>query len=535
MSKPLRSGDVAKRLIQDPAKASDPSTEGKWPEPRLLPDARPPVQAFDSRLLPESLRGWLEDIAERVQCPIDYVSVGAMIAVAAVVGRRVGIRPKQRDDWLVVPNLWGAVIGRPGIMKSPALTEVLKPLKRLEVEAKEDHERAVSDFATAKMVDGIRRKEHEKAIAKAVRDGGDPHAVAAELIVEDAEGPVRKRFIVNDSTVEKLGVLLNENPNGVLCYRDELVGLLTSLDRDGQEGARAFYLESWNGAGRFTYDRIGRGTLDIEACCVSILGGIQPGPLTKYLHGALKGGKADDGLIQRFQMAVWPDPSRDWRNVDRWPDGAARDRAHSVYRTLDALDVETLGAKRDGFDVEGIPYLRFAPDAQEQFDDWRAILEHRLRSGDLYPAIEAHLSKYRSLVPSLALLIHLAEDGVGPVSIASLERAIGWASYLESHADRIYAMVSRADVAAAGRLADKLLARELKDGFALREVYRPQWAGLTSREEALAAVQVLEDHEWLMVTKENTDGAPRTRHWVNPRIYESGGRGTAITDKSPPT
>ena len=93
----------------------------------------------------------------------------------------------------------------------------------------------------------------------------------------------------------------------MLIFRDELTGFLRQMDRDGHEQDRAFYLEAWNGNGRFTYDRIGRGTIDIEACCVSVLGGIQPGPLTAYLEAMAHGGAADDGLIQRLQMMVWPD------------------------------------------------------------------------------------------------------------------------------------------------------------------------------------------------------------------------------------
>lgn len=230
MSETIRAADVARTLIDDPTGSPDP-----WPDPTSLPNAMPPVRSFDPTLLPESLRGWIEDIAERVQCPIDYPAVGAMVVLAGVVGRKIGIRPKQEDDWLVVANLWGAIIGRPGVMKTPALAEVLKPLKRLEIEAKEDFERAMVNFGTAKLVEDLRRKEHEKAIRKTLRTGGDAHAKAKELIAADPEVPVRKRFVINDTTVEKLGVLLNENPNGVLCFRDELVGLLTSLDRDGQE------------------------------------------------------------------------------------------------------------------------------------------------------------------------------------------------------------------------------------------------------------------------------------------------------------
>ena len=50
-----------------------------------------------------------------------------------------------------------------------------------------------------------------------------------------------------------------------------------TLDRAGREGERAFCLQAWNGDTGHTIDRIGRGTIHVEACCMSMLGGIQPG------------------------------------------------------------------------------------------------------------------------------------------------------------------------------------------------------------------------------------------------------------------
>jgi hypothetical protein len=42
------------------------------------------------------------------------------------------------------------------------------------------------------------------------------------------EEPQERRFKSNDSTVEKLGDLLVHNPQGMLVFRDELIGLLAS-------------------------------------------------------------------------------------------------------------------------------------------------------------------------------------------------------------------------------------------------------------------------------------------------------------------
>ena len=116
-----------------------------------------------------------------------------------------------------------------------------------------------------------------------------------------------------------------------MIFRDELVGFLRSLDRYGREGDRQFYLEAWNGDQPFNVDRIGRGSLRVEALCLSILGGIQPGPLSRYVHDAGQGTTGDDGLLQRFQLLVWPDHPKGWQNIDRSPDREARDKVVEVF------------------------------------------------------------------------------------------------------------------------------------------------------------------------------------------------------------
>nr|NJM04730.1 DUF3987 domain-containing protein [Desulfobacula sp.] len=115
--------------------------------------------------------------------------------------------------------------------------------------------------------------------------------------------------------------LLRLNPNGLLVFRDEIVSLLKGLDRDGQDEGRGFYLTAWNGDSPYTFDRIGRGlNLHIPAICLSLLGGTQPGRLSEYIRAAVKGGTADDGLIQRFGLMVWPDLNGGWSNKDQHPD-----------------------------------------------------------------------------------------------------------------------------------------------------------------------------------------------------------------------
>lgn len=487
------------------------SDNAAWPEPKPLPVGLPPVEPFDYDLLPPVLRARVEDVSERMQCPPDFPAVALMVSLSSLVGRRCGIAPKRADDWTVVPNLWGMIIGRPGVMKSPPLTEIMRPLQVLQAHAVELFERQQADFQAGAMVAAEAERVAKDAIRKLLKAGktGDAHDRAHDAVARDSAEPVCRRYVVNDSTVEKLGEILNENPCGVLLHRDELAGFFRTLERQGHEADRAFYLECWNGDGSFTYDRIGRGTFHIAGACLSIIGSIQPGPLSELLRG--QGGAGDDGLLQRFQLAVWPDVGADWRNVDRAPDQPARHATQSVIDRLAALTAERLGA-----DPALIPALHFADDAQQLFDVWREGLEKRLRSDAEHPMLEAHLAKYRSLVPSLSLILHLAVATEGPVDHTALERAIAWAEYLETHAKRIYAPAISPDMDAARALLRHIRKGDVSSDFALRDIYRAGWSGLGTREQALAAIAVLEEHDWIKSEEQPTAGRSRTVYRIHP-------------------
>jgi putative DNA primase/helicase len=508
--------------------------EASWGDPQPIPADLPTVLPFDYGLLPEGVRSFVVDAAERMQCPPDFPGVAMMLALAGVVGKKIGIRPKRHDDWLVVPNLWGAVVGRPGIMKTAAIRQPFKSLLRLEIEAKKRHAQELREFEDKWLVAEIQKKAKKEAMAKAVKKKHDPLLVAKEFDTDEPIEPTPKRYLVNDSTVEKLGELLNQNPTGLTVFRDELIGLLRQLEKEGQEGARAFYLEAWDGLGTFTYDRIARGTIHIKSVTLSMMGGIQPGRLLDYLAAAIKGGAGDDGLLQRFQLLVYPDVDKRFRNVDRWPDTEARQRVWDIIQKLDALDPAALGAKPENDGDDAVPFLHFTPTAQGLFDDWRANLERIIRSGDEHPALESHLAKYRSLVPSLALLIHLAEGRQGQVDEQATRQAIDWAGYLESHARRVYAIVTNSAAIAGKALARRIQAGDLQDGFTLREIYRKHWAGLSEKESVEQAVDLLLDLNWLKEEVQDTGGRSKTLFRLNPKLPTKKAEGNdAKSDKSP--
>ena len=486
-------------------------------EPLPLPSELLPVAPFDYALLPESLQPWVKDICDRIQCPPDFVAVGVMAALAAVIGRKIGIRPQAQTDWTVVCNLWALVVGRPGVLKSPALEAALAPLNRLVVEANKQFQIDEDIYQLAAVAAKFKKEAGEKQARKMLTK--NPKAdVLAVLAVDEIPIPVLKRYKANDTSPASLGELLRQNPNGLLVFRDEIVSLLKSLDRDGQDEGRGFYLTAWNGDSPYTFDRIGRGlNLHIPAICISLLGGTQPGRLSEYIRHAVKGGAADDGLIQRFGLIVWPDTNSAWVDVDRWPDTHAKNRAFEVFEYLDKINPLQIGAVQDkdiNGEPEGIPYLRFDLAALELFQGWRKDLEHRLR-GELHPALESHFAKYRKLIPSLALILHLANNGNGPVSETATLQALAWGEYLETHAKRAYGSISQPEVSVAKAILKRIKKGDLKPPFTTKDVWRPGWTNLSDRDQVLAGLQLLEDYNHLIQERMDTGGRPKTLFYLN--------------------
>lgn len=188
-------------------------------QPKALPEGLPAAMPWDDDLLPEALRGYVRDVADRTQCPPDFVAVSLIVAISATVGRKRTIHPKQRDDWEVVPNQWGCIIGRPSAMKSPALKQALRPLVALEAKERERHLAALTEYKAAGEILEIERKAAKDKAKKLMADGKKDAAIAAIAeLADDLPAPVARRYIVNDATVEKLGELLNENPNSLLKF-----------------------------------------------------------------------------------------------------------------------------------------------------------------------------------------------------------------------------------------------------------------------------------------------------------------------------
>jgi putative DNA primase/helicase len=492
-----------------------------WEAPQPLPEQQfLPVPRFNSDLLPVDIRPWTTDIAERMQVAPDLVAVAAMAALGVVAANARTIHPKRYDSWRVYPNLWGAAVALPGSMKTPAASSVERVLNKLEEQERELHKRRLVDAQADEMISDANHKALKAKLEGSAKGRKDAQDINRHEIVEalrklsedQKERPHLRRLKASDTTIEALIDRVqrgNRRCAPIVIWRDELLSLLKSFDRDGHEGDRAQLMEGW-GVATITVDRMSRGTLYVKDFAVSIFGCVTPGGIAAYVREATEEGAGADGFLQRLQLLVYPDPLPTWTLVDRTPDRVAEQRAFAMYERLYALDQEDEHGKP--------PALRFDPEAQNYFDAWLTNLEHRLRDhrvGWDTEARRSHFSKYRSLMPAIALLSHLA-SGEGTedqqVTQEAAHRAAQWCEYLEAHAERVYAMTDRSIESI---LVDKIASGKLAGVVSVRDLHRRHFAGRKA-DDVHEALEELGRLGWLRLQTEKTRGRPRETALINP-------------------
>jgi putative DNA primase/helicase len=492
----------------DPAEVAA-SSDAPWPEPEGFGAPLPPVAPLTPDMLPDALRGWCVDQADRLQTPLDFTGVLAVLALGAVVMRGARVFPKTHDtDWFEYAYNWGGIVAPPAAKKSPAMVAMLEPVREIEAALRKENEAAVTAHRAARELYQIEVANWKKEAAQLLRDGKElkprPEPVSEEP-------PKARTVTTSDATFEAAHALLADNPAGITLVSDELSGWFATLKKQGREGERAFFVQGWSGRSGYTAHRIGRGKVHVPHVAIEVIGMIQPGPLQAHFADGINGGASADGFMERFSLMVWPDSFvPQW--TDRKPNEKAKTQAFDVFRDLVKLDAEHPIS------------LQFDREAQAEFIDWWEAHSARVHDPELPAHMVAHLSKYQKTVSSLALLFALTDGRMDAIGVDHLRMAIAWARYLESHARRVYSMVEPSE-----RTAARILARRIQGGwklaertFTLRDVHRNDWTGLSTPDAARAALAALVEYGWLRkLQAQPANGRPSERYEINPAVTAS--------------
>jgi hypothetical protein len=386
----------------------------KAPEP---PAELPSWTPFPTEALPEPLATFTNEAGAALGADPAFIALPLLAVVAGLIGNSRSIRIKQ--DWYEPSVLWTAVVAPSGTAKSPASRLALGPLFDVQRKCVEAYRLALQAHATAKAASDVAAKAFARGTGP---DPGPP-----------PPAPVCLRQVVSDITIERLAEILEDNPRGVLLYRDELAGWVHNFSRYRSGGSDLPAWLSMHRADAILVDRKGdnRKTTYVARAAVSVTGGIQPGTLARVLATPEA---VESGLLARLLLARPP------RAPKTWTEATVRPETHQRHAELIAGLLALQPTQLDGAAVPVALSLR--DDARHA---WIAFYEEWAREqAQADEAVAAALAKLEGYAARLALLHHvvthvgLGVDDRRPVGRRSIEAGVALARWFAYEARRQY-------------------------------------------------------------------------------------------------
>ena len=503
---PLHSREMGKAPRPE---ASDPCFIPSFresPTPILRP-VRSEAPDLPLEFLPRPIADVAQDQKRRLCVPVGYLALPALLAAGAVIGGK--IRIKGADGFHLGANLWGILSAPSGSMKSGPAGLAVRPLELLEKRWMDEHTEEMKGFTRR----GLIWNAEKKSLQKIVEAGGPEAEQAAERLASgEPEAPIRRRISIADCTPEKTAMLLLENPNGLLAWTDEVMMRLDSGGKKGREDQHGLDLASFEPAGAFHVDRVGRGSLVIQEPRLSIGGTVQPHVIREVIENA-----RFDGWFERPIYLEYLDlPPFIECNDPR--DSAAESRYFRAVMRLSEVHPQDVGAQEH--ENGGFWFLPLDPGGKALFRHWMNFLEKaaRLPVWTGRERLRSWFGKCRSMPLKLALICHLLEDNSGAITASTLARSIRLCLVLFEHADHILGQASQTpEDPAPVRLAD-LLRKERVETFTEREIKQRDRAGLDAG-AVHQAVNELRRLGWIAPENIGTGGRPSIRYHVNPKMH----------------
>jgi hypothetical protein len=370
---------------------------------------------FPVTALPEPLRGFVTAAAEAIGCDPSFIALPLLAACAAAIGNTRRLRLKR--GWLVPPIVWAVIVGESGSAKTPAMQLATRHVYERQRKAFDDYGAALA--------------AHQLACRRKAR--GEP----------EPEPPKCVRYVVTDTTIEALAVILRDNPRGVLLSRDELAGWISSFDRYTNRQKASADATTWASmfnAMPITVDRQTSEprTIHIVQAAVCVTGGIQPG----ILRRALSVEHRENGLAARLLVACPPRRPKRWTEADI--DAAIEAAVAQVIDRLLELAADS--------DDDGNLRPRLVNLSHDAKAAWIAYYEtHNDEQVDLAGDLAAAWSKLDEYAARLALVVHYVRWAAGEVldentlDADSMAASITLANWFKYEARRLYATLDESD------------------------------------------------------------------------------------------
>lgn len=277
---------------------------------------------FPVDLFPPRFADYCRQSAEAMTVCLSFFALPMLVTAGAAMGNAWRLLLKK--NFAVPPLLWVALVTRSGGNKTAPLMQVKAPLD-------------------------------------------DP--IKMEDMTDLLNNPQGSLIDIGDATTEATIQLLQENPRGLLVFRDELAGWASGFDaykKAGAGGDQQKWIEFWGGGPYRMHRKTNQEHIYIPAAAVSIMGGMQP----KILEKCFDPGKFDSGLVPRI-LVTCPPPRR-----GKWTEAVVSDEATEMWsKALMWLRTRPFAGIDSNRQIYAPRYLKFAPKAKGIYIDFHNRME----------------------------------------------------------------------------------------------------------------------------------------------------------------
>jgi putative DNA primase/helicase len=443
--------------------------------PAPLPEAPP----FPTDTLPEAVRRFVEEGTEAIGCAPDLLALPVLAILSAGIGGSRVVEIKR--SWREGATLFLAVVASPGEKKTPAANAARRPLLKRQAEKRQEFK--------------AKKEEHEREMREWKAHCRDARS-AGETEPPPPPEPTMERTYADDTTVESLVGILEDNPRGVLIYKDELTGWVRGHDqyKAGGKGAdRQHWLSVWSNQA-IVVDRKSRqgNPIYVERPWVSLVGGIQPAMLPEL------GGSMEDGLLDRFLFCY---PKHSHTNLSDAEIGVDTEAQYAaLYDKLSSLRMVEDEIGQEAPNV--VPMSREARSLFKEIHDEMGTetLEpgFPLRLQGVWAKMRGYLAR---ISLTLALCRSVEHDQPEQVEEEDVKNAARIVAYFKAHARRVFGKLR-------ATTSEDLLAGEI---WVFVQDHGGEWSG-----SATELYEELEERE--------AQGLPENADWLSRLVLSIGER-----------
>ena len=199
------------------------------------------VPPFPIDILPPVAQSYVREHSEVIGCDASGVAMSTLTSFSGALHHGFALKMMRHSKWQVSPRLWVLLVADASQRKTPILLATTAPLVRYQIALQEKYEAELRDY--------------EEALATDVDSGLKPRKPNPP-----------PRYVVNDTTVEKLSEMLARSDKGILVESKELSGWIASMERyasGGKSADRSVWLTAYDGGAHWV-DRIKRGEIFIR-------------------------------------------------------------------------------------------------------------------------------------------------------------------------------------------------------------------------------------------------------------------------------